>query len=107
MFANVLIVPALDLLGGKVVRLHQGDFEQAKSYSTDLMRLVERYAEAGARRLHVVDLDAAGGSGDNRALVEQIVARAGLQVQVGGGIRGEDELDRERSPFSSPSAWRS
>lgn len=90
----MLVIPALDLLGGRVVRLHKGDFNQEKTYPTDPLALVHGYAAAGARRLHVVDLDAARASGDNRALVERIVAEAGLEVQVAGGVRSDGDVER-------------
>jgi phosphoribosylformimino-5-aminoimidazole carboxamide ribotide isomerase len=91
--AGVVIIPAIDLLGGRVVRLHQGDFSEEKSYATDPLPLVREYATAGARRLHIVDLDRARGSGDNRALVEHIVAEASVEVQVAGGIRKQTDVD--------------
>ena len=90
----VLVIPALDLLHGRVVRLHRGDFERETAYTSDPVPLAREYAAAGARRLHVVDLDAARGSGDNRALVGRIVTESGLDVQVAGGIRDEDTARR-------------
>jgi phosphoribosylformimino-5-aminoimidazole carboxamide ribotide isomerase len=90
----VLVIPALDLLNGRVVRLHKGDFERQTAYTTDPVALAREYAAAGARRLHVVDLDAARGSGDNRALVERVVAESGLDVQVAGGVRDEHSARR-------------
>ena len=90
----MLIIPALDIRGGEVVRLLKGDFSRETSYSTDAVRRAREYATAGARRLHIVDLDAARGSGDNRALVERIVAEVGVEVQVGGGVRSLDDASR-------------
>jgi len=90
----VLVIPALDLRGGRVVRLLKGDFSRETTYSSDPVRRASEYAEAGARRLHVVDLDAARRSGDNRELVEGIVARAGLEVQVAGGVRSHEDVER-------------
>jgi phosphoribosylformimino-5-aminoimidazole carboxamide ribotide isomerase len=83
----VLLIPALDLRAGRVVRLRQGDFGQERSYPVDAVDLARSYADAGCRRLHVVDLDAARGSGDNRGLVERLVAETGVEVQVAGGVR--------------------
>ena len=74
----MLIIHALDLRGGGVVRLRKGDFSRETIYAADAVRRAREYAEAGARRLHVVDLDAARGSGDNRELVERIVAEVGI-----------------------------
>jgi phosphoribosylformimino-5-aminoimidazole carboxamide ribotide isomerase len=88
------IVPALDLRGGRVVRLaERGDFGGETVYAGGpdaAVELARRYVAAGARRLHVVDLDAARGSGDNRPLVERLVVDAGAEVQVAGGVRSEE-----------------
>ena len=90
----MLIIPALDLRGGGVVRLQKGDFARETAYTADAVQLAGEYAEAGARRLHVVDLDAARGSGDNRSLVERIVAEVGMEVQVAGGVRSLEDVER-------------
>ena len=82
----------MDLRGGRPVRLVQGDFSQETSYPADPLELARGYAAAGARRLHVVDLDAAAGAGQNRALVELLVARSGIEVQVAGGVRTGGEV---------------
>jgi phosphoribosylformimino-5-aminoimidazole carboxamide ribotide isomerase len=83
----MLVIPALDLLGGRCVRLLKGAFDRVTEYSDDPVQVAAAHAEAGARRLHVVDLDASRGHGDNRALVERIVRSSGLEVEVAGGIR--------------------
>lgn len=82
------LYPAIDLLGGSAVRLQQGDFDRRRSYG-DPFDLVRRYASAGARWVHVVDLEAArSGQPVNRRLVLDLVAAAApLSVQVGGGVR--------------------
>jgi len=90
----VLVIPALDLRGGTVVRLQKGDFARETAYPADAVERAREYAEAGARRLHVVDLDAARGSGDNRTLVERIVAEVGVEVQVAGGVRSLEDVAR-------------
>jgi phosphoribosylformimino-5-aminoimidazole carboxamide ribotide isomerase len=90
----VLVIPALDLRGGTVVRLLKGDFARETAYAADAVERAREYAGAGARRLHVVDLDAARGSGDNRALVERIVAEVGVDVQVAGGVRSLEDVAR-------------
>jgi phosphoribosylformimino-5-aminoimidazole carboxamide ribotide isomerase len=90
----VEVIPALDLRAGRVVRLLQGDFGRETTYAGDGIDIARRYAEAGARRLHVVDLDAARGSGDNRALVERMTADAGVEVQVAGGVRSLEAAQR-------------
>jgi len=90
----VRILPALDLRGGRVVRLGEhGDFARERAYAEGpdaAVALARRYIEAGARRLHVVDLDAARGDGDNRWLVGRLVAEAGAEVEVAGGVRSEE-----------------
>ena len=83
------MIPAIDILGGRCVRLWQGDFEQSTTYSDDPASLSVDFERAGALRVHVVDLDAARSSGDNRAVVEAVIARSGLSVQVAGGMRPE------------------
>ena len=84
------VIPAIDIRGGRAVRLTQGDFSTEKVYDDDPVATAHRHRQAGARRVHVVDLDAAlGRSGDNRAIVSRIVGEAGVEVQVAGGIRDE------------------
>ena len=83
----MLIIPALDLRGGRAVRLLKGDFEQETVYSDDPLSVVRGYVGAGALRVHVVDLDAAVSRGDNRALVERLVQEGGAELQVAGGVR--------------------
>lgn len=85
-----LLYPSIDLLGGDVVRLQQGDYDRVTNYSAPPTELVTSYADAGCRWLHVVDLDAArSGDTPNLALIAEIVAHAGseMRVQVGGGVR--------------------
>lgn len=89
----MVVIPAIDLLGGKLVRLTQGDFNQATVYSDDPLGVVDELASAGARRLHVVDLDAARGTGDNGGLIGQILKRGDLELQVAGGVRSIDAVD--------------
>jgi phosphoribosylformimino-5-aminoimidazole carboxamide ribotide isomerase len=88
------IVPALDIRGGRVVRLGEhGDFSSERAFANgpdEAVALARAYVDAGARRLHVVDLDAARGSGDNRALVRRLVIDAGAEVEVAGGVRSEE-----------------
>jgi phosphoribosylformimino-5-aminoimidazole carboxamide ribotide isomerase len=88
------IYPAIDLSGGKVVRLHQGERERATVYSDDPAAVVRAFAEAGAERIHVVDLDGAfAGQRVHDDLVERMVAAAPVPLQVGGGIRDRAALD--------------
>jgi len=87
------LYPAIDVRDGRVVRLHQGDYERETRYAPSPMDLATHYAGAGASWLHLVDLDAAREGGYTlRPLVRDIVARTGLHVQTGGGVRGEDDV---------------
>jgi len=85
----VEIIPALDLRGGRVVRLGvHGDFGSETAYGDPAERAAD-YVRQGARRLHVVDLDAAAGQGDNRETVRGLLVAVKVAVQVAGGIRSE------------------
>lgn len=89
------VIPAMDLLGGRVVRLHRGDYDKATVYADDPLPVVARFVEAGAAWLHMVDLDGArDGVATQRGLVERVLAACGaaLRVQVGGGIRTLDQV---------------
>lgn len=88
----MIVIPAIDLRGGRAVRLLQGDPESETTYSEDPVDVAVRFQEEGARRLHVVDLDAALGEGDNRERVEAICRAVQVPVQVGGGIRSNDDI---------------
>jgi phosphoribosylformimino-5-aminoimidazole carboxamide ribotide isomerase len=91
---NCDVIPAIDLRGGQVVRLKQGDYAQQTTYAADPRELARRYADAGARWLHLVDLDGArSGRLDNLAVIRSIAA-GGMQVQAGGGVRDENDLQR-------------
>jgi phosphoribosylformimino-5-aminoimidazole carboxamide ribotide isomerase len=82
-----VVFPAIDLLGGRCVRLEQGDYARATAFSDDPVATARRWTAEGAAWLHVVDLDAARGGGDNRAAIEAIVRAVPIPVQVGGGVR--------------------
>jgi phosphoribosylformimino-5-aminoimidazole carboxamide ribotide isomerase len=90
----VLVIPAIDILAGQCVRLQRGDYAHPIVYSDDPLDVAAGFADAGAERIHVVDLDAARGSGDNHALIQAIVQRDDIKVQVAGGIRTEEQVDR-------------
>jgi phosphoribosylformimino-5-aminoimidazole carboxamide ribotide isomerase len=89
----VVVIPAIDILGGRCVRLVRGDFEHPKVYSDDPAEVAEEFARAGAEHVHVVDLDAARGSGDNRSVIQSILRRDDLKVQVAGGVRKAEAVD--------------
>jgi phosphoribosylformimino-5-aminoimidazole carboxamide ribotide isomerase len=88
------VIPAIDLRAGRVVRLKQGDYAQQTTYDFDPHVLASDYAAAGAGWLHLVDLDGArGGSLENLAVIEAI-ARDGMWIQAGGGVRSEADVQR-------------
>jgi phosphoribosylformimino-5-aminoimidazole carboxamide ribotide isomerase len=90
------LYPAIDLRGGRVVQLQQGDYERETFYDDDPVAVAARFADAGARWLHVVDLDAARtGKAANLSVIEAICARVNVNVQTSGGVRSvEDAADR-------------
>ncbi|MDI9239501.1 1-(5-phosphoribosyl)-5-[(5-phosphoribosylamino)methylideneamino]imidazole-4-carboxamide isomerase [Lysobacter sp. LF1] len=88
------LYPAIDVRGGQVVRLHQGDYARETRYSPTPIELAIRYAEQGAQWLHLVDLDAARSGGYTlAALLAAIGDKTGLRVQTGGGVRGEADVE--------------
>jgi phosphoribosylformimino-5-aminoimidazole carboxamide ribotide isomerase len=88
----MIVIPAIDLRGGRAVRLLRGDPGAETSYADDPVAVAERFQEEGARRLHVVDLDAALGQGDNREVVAAICHAVAIPVQVGGGMRSLEDI---------------
>jgi len=91
---TVIIFPAIDLKGGQVVRLAEGDMDRATVYGDDPAAQAKLFAEAGAEYLRVVDLDGSfAGSAQNREAVESIVAAFPGRVQLGGGIRSQEDVE--------------
>lgn len=89
----MLVIPAIDLRGGHCVRLFQGDFARETAYDDDPVRVARRWAELGARWIHVVDLDGArAGSPVQLDLVEAIAA-IGVPIELGGGLRSMTDLE--------------
>jgi phosphoribosylformimino-5-aminoimidazole carboxamide ribotide isomerase len=89
----VILYPALDILDGRVVRLVQGDFAQRTEYAAEPLEAALAWAHAGARRLHVVDLDGArAGAPVNLAAIAAIIKETGLPVQLGGGLRSASAI---------------
>lgn len=87
------IIPAIDLIGGQCVRLTQGDYDKSKTYSSDPLSMARRFEDAGARRLHLVDLDGAKASAPaNLDVLEKIAGGTSLTVEFGGGIKSEASL---------------
>ncbi len=86
------IVPAIDLRGGRCVRLERGDPNKERSYGDDPVARARAFVEAGALRLHVVDLDGAFGTGENLEALRAICAAVDVPVQTGGGIRRAEDV---------------
>lgn len=96
---NIEIIPAIDLKGGKVVRLRQGNYSDETLYDSTPQTFIEQWLEMGVKRLHIVDLDAAvngQSSKENTKSIEAIASRYKnqLKIQVGGGIRDEATLQK-------------
>ena len=89
----MIVIPAIDLRGGRAVRLFRGDPGAETEYSDDPVEVAERFEREGARRLHVVDLDAALDTGENREIVDAICRRVAIPVQLGGGLRSVEAVE--------------
>lgn len=89
----VILFPAVDLRGGRCVRLEQGEAARETEYDADPREVVARFSAAGAEWIHLVDLDAAFGDGSNRALISEMIGSTSLRVQTGGGIRTEGDVE--------------
>lgn len=90
----MIIYPAIDLRGGRVVRLTEGRFDQEQTYGDDPLAVARDFAAAGAQWLHVVDLDGAKDPARRQhTLVQQLAGESGLRVQTGGGIREVAQIE--------------
>jgi phosphoribosylformimino-5-aminoimidazole carboxamide ribotide isomerase len=88
------ILPAIDIRGGRCVRLRQGDYDQETVFGDDPVQMAKRWADEGAKRLHLVDLDGArAGEPVNLKVVEAIVHAVSIPCQLGGGLRTESALE--------------
>jgi len=89
----MILLPAIDLRGGRCVRLVQGDFDQETAYDDDPLAVAKRFEADGAEWLHVVDLDAAlEGVPGNREIIERVIATVTIPVQCSGGIRSHEDI---------------
>ncbi len=88
------IIPAIDLMDGQVVRLYKGDPKQKTVYSNDPVSIAKKWQKAGADMLHIVDLDATIGTGSNLDLIERISKELSIPVEIAGGLRNEEIIDR-------------
>jgi phosphoribosylformimino-5-aminoimidazole carboxamide ribotide isomerase len=91
----IKIIPSIDLVDGKCVRLTQGNFDEKKIYDSDPVAVAKRFAEAGIERLHLVDLDGAkAGKVINHQILERITAETKLKIDFGGGIKSDDDIQK-------------
>ncbi len=101
--SRIEIIPAIDIISGRCVRLTQGDYDRKTVYDASPEEMARRYAEIGVKRLHVVDLDGAKASSpQNLAVLERIAAVEGLEIEWGGGIKSEAAL---RDVFSAGATY--
>lgn len=92
--SRIEIIPAIDIIGGKCVRLTQGDYSRQKTYDASPEEMARKYATSGVKRLHVVDLDGAKNSRPlNLQVLERIATVPGLEIEWGGGIKSEEALN--------------
>lgn len=98
----MIVIPAIDLRGGKCVRMEQGDPDKQTIYAEDPVEQAKKFVDAGAKRLHVIDLDGAFGSGQNQAAIERICSAVNVPVQTGGGIRS---LMQARARLDAGAQW--
>src|SRR4051812_43548504 len=97
------IIPAIDIIDGKCVRLTQGDYNQKKIYNERPLEVAKQFEDAGLQRLHLVDLDGAkAGAVKNWKVLETIAGKTSLIIDFGGGIKKETDLE---IVFSSGSAF--
>lgn len=86
------IIPAIDILDKKVVRLREGDYEQATFYDVTLEEMVEKYQSNGTTFVHIIDLNGAKGDFSNQEYLFDIIRKTDMQVQYGGGVRSIDKV---------------
>jgi phosphoribosylformimino-5-aminoimidazole carboxamide ribotide isomerase len=94
---NMQLIPAIDLMNGKIVRLTRGEAKTAKIYESQFGTPVEaamRWRDEGASKLHIIDLDAAFGIGDNASVIAEVAKNVNLPIQVGGGIRSYEIAEK-------------
>jgi len=89
------VIPAIDLLGGQVVRLKKGNYEEVTVYEKNPLNIARKFADAGFDHIHIVDLDGArSGKFENLHLINDIKERTGLSIQTGGGIRTFEHCEK-------------
>ena len=91
----MIILPAIDIRGGKAVRLTRGEYENMTVYSSDPVAVASCFYAAGATNLHVVDLDGAlSGETENYGVIKRIIEKTSMSVEVGGGIRDGERIEK-------------
>lgn len=91
--SDMYIIPAIDIIDGKCVRLTQGDYDQKKIYNEDPLEVAKAFEGAGLERLHLVDLDGAKAKQIiNHKVLEQIAGKTSLHIDFGGGLKSDDDL---------------
>ena len=88
------IIPAIDLMDGEVVRLYKGDPKNKTVYSNEPIEIAKKWESTGADILHIVDLDAALGTGENMKIIEDISKNISIPIQVAGGLRNEEKISQ-------------
>lgn len=86
------IIPAIDILDGKVVRLREGDYEQATFYDVTLEEMIEKYKSNGTEFIHIIDLNGAKGDFSNQKYLFDIINKTSIKIQYGGGVRSIDKV---------------
>ena len=100
------LYPAIDLRGGQAVRLYQGDYDQMTVYNADPAAQAREFIAAGAKYLHVVDLDGAkDDTTANMTTIAAIAKQGGLFIEVGGGIRDEARIEQYLSLGVGAASW--
>ena len=90
----MLIIPAIDIINGKIVRLEKGDFNKEKVYSEDPVQIAREWEEKGAKFLHIVDLDGAReGKMKNQDIIAKVIKNIKTPCEVGGGIRDKGDIE--------------
>lgn len=91
----MIIIPAIDIIGGKAVRLTRGDFSRSRIYSDDCLAIARGFEDAGLKYLHLVDLDGAKNKKvTNIAVLEKIAAHTSLQIDFGGGVTTREDVSK-------------
>ena len=91
----MIIFPAIDIINGQIVRLRRGNYSDVTKYSLNTKQVVEYFISQGAEHIHVVDLDGArSGNTDNASMIEEIAKNYKIFIEVGGGVRTEEQIKK-------------